>query len=92
VYKTIVYFLINYPIQTINATYVLWFYKRKNLSSIEEYVFEVILLEVSLLIDGKAIELNDFSKDFLGGTIQGAISPLRGIDSNWKQLEIKVKR
>ncbi len=52
----------------------------------------MISLEVSLLIDGKAIELNEFSKEFLGGTIQGAISPLRGMDSNWKQLEIKVER
>ena len=52
----------------------------------------MISLEVSLSIDGKTIELNEFIKDFLGGTIQGAISPLKGIKSNWKQLEIKVKR
>jgi hypothetical protein len=52
----------------------------------------VISLEVSLFIDGKTIELNEFIQDFLGGTVQGAISPLQGIDSNWKQLEIKVKR
>jgi hypothetical protein len=52
----------------------------------------VILLEVSLLIDGKMIELNEFTKDFLGGTLQGAISPLNGINRNWKELEIKVKR
>lgn len=52
----------------------------------------MISLEVSLLIDGKTIELNEFTKEFLGGTLQGAISPLKGIDSNWKQLEIKVKR
>ena len=50
------------------------------------------LLEVSLFIDGKTIELNEFTNDFLGGTIQGAISPLQRINSNWKQLEIKVKR
>ena len=49
-------------------------------------------MEVSLFIDGKKVELNEFTKDFLGGTIQGAISPLKGINSNWKQLEIKVKR
>ena len=49
-------------------------------------------LEVSLSIDGKTIELNEYIKDFFGGTIQGAISPLKGINSNWKQLEIKVKR
>jgi len=40
------------------------------------------LLEDSLLIDGKMIELNDFAKEFLGVTLQGAISPLRGINRN----------
>lgn len=49
-------------------------------------------MEVSLLADGKKIELNEFVKDFLGGTIQGAISPLNGINRNWKELEIKIKR
>ena len=49
-------------------------------------------MDVSLLIDGRAIELNEFTKDFLGGTLQGAISPLKGIDRNWKNLEIKIKR
>jgi len=52
----------------------------------------VSLLEVSLLIDGKMIELNEFIQEFLGGTLQGAISPLRGINRNWKKLEIKIKR
>jgi len=66
--------------------------QKKNLSSIWEYILEVILLEVSLLIDGKTIELNEFTKDFLGGTLQGAISPLNGINRKWKELEIKVKR
>ena len=49
-------------------------------------------MEVSLTIDDKTIELDEYIKDFLGGTIQGAISPLKGINSNWKQLKIKVKR
>jgi hypothetical protein len=52
----------------------------------------VSILEVSLLIDGKMIELNEFAQEFLGGTLQGAISPLRGINRNWEKLEIKIKR
>jgi len=52
----------------------------------------VSLLEVSLVIDSKTIELNEFIKEFLGGTLQGAISPLQGINRNWKELEIKIKR
>jgi len=43
-------------------------------------------------MDGKTIELNEFTKEFLVGTLQGAISPLREINKNWKELEIKVKR
>jgi hypothetical protein len=43
-------------------------------------------------MDGKMIELNEFTKDFLGGTLQGAISPLQGINRNWKELEVKIKR
>jgi hypothetical protein len=50
------------------------------------------LLEVSLVIDGKTIELNEFIKEFLGGTLQGAIFPLRRINRNWKELEVKIKK
>lgn len=49
-------------------------------------------MKVSLFIDGNMIELNDFSQEFLGGTLQGAISPLKGINRNWTKLEIKIKR
>jgi len=52
----------------------------------------VNILKVSLLIDGKKIELNEFAQEFLGGTLQGAISPLRGINRNWEKLEVKIKR
>jgi len=44
------------------------------------------------MVDGKTIELNEFIKEFLGGTLQGAISALQGINSNWKELEVKIKR
>jgi hypothetical protein len=52
----------------------------------------VSLLEVSLMVDGITIELNEFIKEFLGGTLQGAISALQGINRNWKELEVKIKR
>ena len=52
----------------------------------------VVLLDVSLLVDGKKIELNEFVKDFLGGTLKGAISTLSGIDSYWKELNIIIKK
>jgi hypothetical protein len=74
------------------VTSVAFIFLYKDLSSICEYVLEVIFLKVSLLIDGKTIELNEFTKEFLGGTLQGAISTLQGINSNWKELEVKIKR
>lgn len=49
-------------------------------------------MKVSLFIDGNMIELNEFSQEFLGGTLQGAISPLKEIDRNWAKLEIIIKR
>ena len=55
-------------------------------------MFLVVLLKVSLLIDGETVELNDFTNDFLGGMLQGAVSSLSGINSDWKELEIKVRR
>jgi len=44
------------------------------------------------VIDSKTIDLNEFIKEFLGGTLQGAISALKGINRNWKELEVKIKR
>ena len=49
-------------------------------------------MEVRLLIDGKLVELNEFAIEFLAGTLQGAISPLRGIKRDWEELEIKITR
>jgi hypothetical protein len=49
-------------------------------------------LEVNLSVDGKKIELNEFFKDFLAVTLQGAVTPLSGIKRNWKELEIIIKK
>ena len=47
---------------------------------------------MNLSIDGKIVVLNDYVKDFIVGTIQGAISPLHDIKSDWSELEIRIKR
>jgi hypothetical protein len=52
----------------------------------------VIVLDVKLLVDGKEIELNEFVVKILGGTIAGAVGSLRGVKSDWKEIEIKVKK
>lgn len=52
----------------------------------------VIKLDVKLLVDGKEVELNEFVVKILGGTIVGAVTSLRGIKSDWKEIEIKVSK
>jgi len=49
-------------------------------------------LGVKLLVDGEEIELNEFVVKILSGTIVGAVTSLRGIKKDWKEISIKVTR
>jgi hypothetical protein len=49
-------------------------------------------LDAKLLVDGKEIELNEFVRKILSGTVVGAVTSLRGIKRDWKEIEIKVTR
>jgi len=49
-------------------------------------------LDVKLLVDGEEIDLNEFVINILSGTIVGAVTSLRGIKKDWKEIEIKVTR
>ena len=56
------------------------------------HAFEVISLDVKLLVDEKEIVLNEFVEKILGGVIVGAVTSLRGIREDWKVIQIKVTR
>jgi len=49
-------------------------------------------LNVKLLVDGEEIVLNEFVAKILSGTIVGAVTSLRGIKKDWKEIEVKVTR
>jgi len=49
-------------------------------------------LDVKLLVDGEQIDFNEFTVKILSGTIVGAVTSLRGIKKDWKEIEIKVTR
>ena len=51
-----------------------------------------MLVDVKLLVDGEEIDLNEFVAKILSGTIAGAVTSLRGIKKDWKEIEIKVTR
>jgi hypothetical protein len=44
------------------------------------------------LVDGKNVPLNEFVNNILGGTIAGSVTSLRGINKNWKKIEVKVTK
>jgi hypothetical protein len=47
---------------------------------------------LKLKVDGKEIPLNEFVEQILNGTILGAVTSLRGIDEDWKKIEIEIKK
>ena len=50
------------------------------------------ILDVRLLVDGEEISLNKFVVKILGGTIVGAVSALRGVREDWREIKIEVRR
>ena len=57
-----------------------------------EIMFLVMWLDVKLFVDGKEIDLSEFVVKILSGTLVGAVTSLRGIKKNWKEIEVKVTR
>lgn len=49
-------------------------------------------MDVKLLVDGEEKDLNEFVVKILSGTVVGAVTSLRGIKKDWKEIEIKVTR
>jgi hypothetical protein len=49
-------------------------------------------VKAKLIVDGEEISLNEFVIKILSGTIVGAVTSLRGIKKDWKEIEIKVTR
>jgi len=52
--------------------------------------FWVKHLGIKLRVDGEEIELNEFVQKILSGTVIGAVTSLRDIKKDWKQIEIEV--
>jgi len=53
-------------------------------------IFWVMWLDVKLFVDGEEIDLSEFVVKILSGTIVGAVTSLRGIKKDWKEIEVKV--
>jgi len=51
-----------------------------------------MLLDVKLFVDGEEIDLNEFVVKILSGTLVGAVTSLREIKEDWKEIEVKITR
>jgi len=49
-------------------------------------------VNTKLLVDGKEIPLNEFVNSIMSGTVVGAVTSLRGINKDWKKIEIQVTK
>ncbi len=49
-------------------------------------------MKLKLVVDGNEIPVNDFVEKILTGTIVGGVTSLRGINQDWKNIEIKISR
>jgi hypothetical protein len=49
-------------------------------------------LDTKLKVNGEEVELNEFAQKILAGTIAGAVTSLRGIKKDWKEISITVTR
>jgi hypothetical protein len=48
--------------------------------------------DITLEVDGKNIPMNGFVKKILFGMVKGSIETLRDVGSDWKNVNVNLKR
>lgn len=48
-------------------------------------------MKVELVVDGRAIPLNDFTQEIIGNVTVAMAESLRGVNQGWKEITIKVQ-
>lgn len=49
-------------------------------------------MEVRLTVDGEEIELNPFVMKIIGRVVEALATSLKGVDENWRKIELEVVR
>ena len=49
-------------------------------------------MRTEVLVDGRSVELNDFVQEIIGRAVAGAVSALKGVESDWKTIEVRISR
>jgi len=53
---------------------------------------EKMEVEVEIVVDKEEIVVNEFVQNVIGRAIAGAVSVLKGVNEEWGEMEIKVRR
>ncbi|MBC8520706.1 MAG: hypothetical protein ISS94_01950 [Candidatus Syntrophoarchaeum sp.] len=53
---------------------------------------EKMEVEVEIVVDKEEIVVNEFVQNVIGKAIAGAVSVLKGVNEEWGEMEIKVRR
>ena len=51
-----------------------------------------MIMEIELVVDGKRIPLNRYVQTVFCNVISALISTLKGVDEEWKSVEIKIRK
>ncbi|MFZ2071933.1 MAG: hypothetical protein WAV32_10155 [Halobacteriota archaeon] len=49
-------------------------------------------VELAIYVDKEGIVTNEFVQNVIGQAIGGAVSALKGVNEDWKEIEIRVTR
>jgi ArsR family metal-binding transcriptional regulator len=59
----------------------------------KESIYKCVYVDnVTIKVDGKEIQIKEFVQSFISGAVVGFATKLKGIPSNFKEIEIKIKR
>ncbi|NJD77438.1 MAG: hypothetical protein FIB08_10155 [Candidatus Methanoperedens sp.] len=68
---------------------------RKTITAVQHTGYRGYFMEdvdIVLEVDGKNIPVNDFVRKILCGMITGSVGSLRGVEDDWKTINIGLKR
>lgn len=49
-------------------------------------------METELIVDGEKIPMNEFVQKILGSMVGGVVETLHGVESEWTEVSLTIKR
>ncbi len=49
-------------------------------------------MRVKLVVDGREVPLNNYVQSVFGKVLEALVSTLKGVDGDWKELRVEVRR